>query len=111
MIKIENERLEISGNLLDIITDITYAVADFSQKTQNIPLPMSKEATDRFERSVLRALIIGRCKDMDKACQILDDKTIKKTFNVSIKEVQKSLELIRDLLNKEISGGTENDKG
>jgi flagellin-specific chaperone FliS len=53
---------------------------------------------------------MGRCKDIDKASQMLDDKTICKTYNASIDETQKILELIGCFLDKEASGGAENDK-
>lgn len=110
MIKIEHEKLEIIGNLYDLTCEISYAVTDLSQKIQESPEPVSKEAIDFFEYSVLRTLVVGRCKDIDKVFQILNDKKIRKIYGTSIKEVHKSLELIRGLLDKEASGGEENDK-
>ena len=110
MIKIENEKLEVVGNLFDLTGDIAYVVADLSQKIRKDSGPISKEAADFFERSVLRALVMGRCKDIDKASQVLDDKTICKTYNASIDEVQKILELIGCFLDKEVLEGAENDK-
>ena len=66
MIKISNEKLHIEGNLLDLTYEMGYVIADFCEKISHDPRQESEGALDFFERSILRSLVIGGCKDLEK---------------------------------------------
>lgn len=75
MIKISNEKLYVDGNMLDLTHEIAYVIADFCEKISHDPRQESEGALDFFERAILRSLVIGGCKDLEK---LQRDLTIRK---------------------------------
>lgn len=100
MIKCNDGKVEMGGNIIDINADIGNIIMHSFRFAEEFPSELEDIAKKLYGKTILQTLIISRCNlNSEELYKKMSNENTFKQFHEMVDEIEKSLDIVRSFLN------------